>query len=160
MNGINIKDYKSAIIQYTCEDCLLGDNFILEFSDVPRIKPGSCRHFNMNLLLVIENNEFKYLSSLTCKNCKYNKMMELFNKNKIDYSGNIFYSCEKCGNGKLSVGYLLQNEFIDLDGYEQNNNLEKKFENNIEYNCNKNEKINLIFRYNGQKYIVNVEKIY
>ena len=158
MYGINIKDFKGAIIQYTCEACLLGDNFTVEFSDVPKVKPGSCRHFNINFLLVIENNEFKYLSSLTCKNCKYNKMIELFNKNKIDYSGSIFYSCEKCGNGELSIGYLLQKEFIDLDGNEKNNNFQNKFENNIEYNYNKNKKINLIFSYNGQKFNVNVEK--
>ena len=148
MNGINIKDFKGTIIQYTCEECLIGDNFTVEFSDVPKVKSGSCIHFNINFLLVIENNEYKYLSSLTCKNCKYNKIIELFNKNNIDYSGSIFYSCEKCKSGKISIGYLLQNEFFDLDSNEQTN-----FENK-----NYKEKINLIFCYDGQKYSVNVEK--
>ena len=153
MNGINIKDFKGALIQYTCDDCLFGDNFIVEFSEIPKVKPGSCLHFNINFLLVIENNEFnKYLASLTCKNCKYNKMLDLFNKNKIDYIGTIFYTCEKCQNGKISIGYLLQNEFIDLDNTEQNN-----FENN-NYNKNKNKYINLIFSCEGKKYNVNVEK--
>ena len=148
MNGINIKDFKGTIIQYTCEECLIGDNFTVEFSDVPKVKSGSCIHFNINFLLVIENNEYKYLSSLTCKNCKYNKIIELFNKNNIDYNGSIFYSCEKCKSGKISIGYLLQNEFFDLDSNEQTN-----FENK-----NYKEKINLIFCYDGQKYSVNVEK--
>ena len=153
MYGRNINDFKGAIIQYTCEDCLLGDNFNVEFTDVPKVKPGSCQHFNINFLLVIENNEFKYLSSLTCKNCQYNKIIELFNKNNIKDSGTIFYSCEKCGNGKITVGYLSQDELFDLDNNEQNNNLENDFQNNN----NKNKKINLIFSYGGQKYNVNVE---
>ena len=148
MKKMNLKNYKGALIQYNCEACLISDAFSMEFSDVAKVKPGSCQHFNINFLLITERNEIKYSLSFTCKHCKFNKIIELFNKNTYESAGNIIYSCEKCKNGKMNVGYLLENELIDLDDKEDN--IIDKF-NKIE------KKINLIFCYNGKEYKVNIE---
>ena len=149
MNAINVKDYKGAIIQYTCEDCLLSENFLVEFSDVPKVKPGTCHHFNINFLLVIEKYEFKYLISFTCKLCNHNEMKELFNKNTKEEVGSITYSCPNCGKGNMTAGFLLQNELIELDENEGN-------KNNPNNNDNQNMQIELIFCHQGNKYKVKV----
>ena len=151
MLRINVKDYKGALIQYTCEECLVSENFIVEFSDVPKVKPGGCVHFNINFLLVIEKYEIKYLLSFTCKNdnCQHNEMIELFNKNTTEEFGTIIYKCPKCGKGHMTAGFLLQKELIDLDENEEH-------VENIDNDENK--KIKLIFSYDGKQYNVNVNK--
>ena len=119
MNSSIIRNYRGANIQYTCEDCTISDNFYVEFSDVPKVKPGGCDHFNINFLLVIERNDMKYLLSFTCKNCKENKIIELFNKNTNNVDGNIFYSCSKCGQGTMTAGFLLGDNLFDNDDEDQ-----------------------------------------
>ena len=153
MNKINIKDYKGAIIQYTCEDCLLSENFTVEFSDVPKVKPGTCHHFNINFLLVIENYEIKYLLSFTCKICNHNEIKELFNKNTREEMGSITYSCSNCGKGNMTAGFLLEKELIELDENEV-----KKMNPNNNNNNSQNIPIELFFIYNGNRYNVKVNK--
>ena len=154
MNRINVQDYKGAIIQYTCEDCLLSENFTVEFSDVPKVKPGTCHHFNINFLLVIEKYEIKYLLSFTCKSCNHNEMIELFNKNTTEEMGSITYSCPVCGKGNMTAGFLLENELIDLD----ENEGKKNNPDNNNNNDNQNMQIELIFSHAGNHYNVKVSK--
>ena len=146
---MNLKDYKNSIIQYKCDDCLIVDTFSVEFSEVAKVKPGSCKHFNINFLLMTERKEIKCSSSFTCKNCKFNKIIELFNKTVNKKTGNIIYSCQNCKNGKMNVGFLLGTELIDL--------YDKEFDEKYGHLNNKDKRINLIFSYNDKEYNINVE---
>ncbi len=142
----NLSKYKGANIQYTCEDCVIGENFYVEFSDVPKVKPGSCEHYNINFLLVTEQNGFKYLISITCKNCKKNKIIELFNNNIKTEDGGANYICSICKKGQLTFGYLFGENLID---YEEGQEEENK--------DNEKKMIHLIFSHEGKKYNVNAD---
>ena len=147
MQRINVRNFKGAIIQYLCEECNMSDDFFVEFSDIPKIKPGGCSHYKINFLLVNENIEIKYLLSITCNKCKHNQMKELFNKDTKDMQGSFIYDCPKCKNGKLTAGFLLSNENIEFDNEG----------GNINKDIDKNKMINLIFKYEGQNYNVSIE---
>ena len=142
----NIKNYKGALINYFCNDCQSSDDFFVEFSDVPKVKPGGCVHFNINFIYAIEKYDIKYLLSFTCKKYKESCMKELFNKNTKNIDGNIKYKCSKCGQGDIIAGFYFSNEMIDLDNPKSIN---QEFQN-----C-----INLIFRYNNKQYSVSSEII-
>ena len=147
MNRINMRNYRGANIQYTCEDCIISDNFYVEFSNVPKVKPGGCEHFNINFLLVMERNDMKYLLSFTCKNCKENKIIELFNNNTNSIDGNIFYSCTKCGQGKITAGFLLGDNLFDNDDEDQEE----------EHNKHQTTQLALTFHLKENNYNVNVD---
>ena len=72
-------------------------------------------------------------------------MKDLFNKDTKDMQGSFVYNCPKCKNGNLKAGFLLSNENIDLDNEGGN------------INQDNNNKINLIFKYEGQNYNVSIE---
>ena len=144
MNNINIKSFKGANINYSCNDCMIGNNFCVDFSEIPRIKQSECKHYDINFLLVIEKNDMKYLLSLKCKQCKINCLKELFNKNLKTIDGNVKYICSNCKKGEIKAGFCLTNEII----YSNN----QKSMNKDYQNC-----INLIFRYNNQVYDVTTE---
>ena len=112
---LNIKDFKGAIIQYACEDCLISDNFNIIFSKIQKVEQGNCEHFDINMLLINENKEIKYSLSFRCKECRENKIIELFNTKTDDISGSISFSCPNCKKGNITVGFLLENDLIDLD---------------------------------------------
>ena len=133
---INIKDFKGAIIQYTCEDCLISQNFNVYFSNVQKVESGYCSHFDINMLLINETNEIKYSFSFKCKNCGENKIIELFNNKTNDISGSKFYSCPECKQGNMTIGFLLENDLINLG--------------------EDNEKIKIIFCVEGINYVVHV----
>ena len=150
-NDFEVSDYKAALIEYSCDSCYCSENFEVLFSNIPRVRGGKCEHLNLNFLLSINLNEYKYLVSFTCKNekCSHNEMKELFNKQTKDISGNIKYSCPKCGNGNMNVGFILENELINLEEQENDNNIQID---------NKNDKIKLIFVYNNFNYPVVTER--
>lgn len=155
MNSINISkvsQYKGAIIQYMCSECNKGNNFFIEFTGVSSIKPNNCDHFNINFLL---SPERRMIASFNCKFCQGNKMLKIFDNTTFDDSGSISYKCEVCKQGNVTIGYLFQNENIDISDLaplEVNpNEIEKKVEKNIE------KKILIIFVYNNQEYKINVD---
>ena len=130
MNNKNINKFKGAIIQFTCEDCLFGDNFTISFSHNPKPKSSECHHYIFKFFL---NNEieFKYILSLKCKKCNENKEIELLDRNINDTFRSITYICPKCQEGKVTSGFLLDNESIG--------------------------KVDLIFCYEGKEYNVCVD---
>ena len=112
---INVKDFKGAIIQYTCEDCLISQNFNVYFSNIQKIESGKCSHFDINMLLINDRKEIKYSFSFRCKNCGENKIIELFNTKTNDISETKTYSCQNCKQGNMTFGFLLENDLIDLE---------------------------------------------
>ena len=149
-NQIRVRDYKGVVIEYSCESCYAAENFNVNFSEIPKVRGGKCEHLNINFLLSIDKYNIKYKISFTCTNvsCKYNKMIELFNNNINDICGNIEYSCEKCGNGKIFVGFLLTDNLNILEENEDNQFLP----------INPNNIITLNFIYKGKEYIVQTDK--
>ena len=67
-NDFEVSDYKAALIEYSCDSCYCSENFEVLFSNIPRVRGGKCEHLNLNFLLSINLNEYKYLVSFTCKN--------------------------------------------------------------------------------------------
>ena len=112
---INVKDFAGAIIQYTCEDCLISQNFNVYFSNIQKVESGKCAHFDINMLLINDRKEIKYSFSFRCKNCGENKLIELFNTKTNDISETKTYSCPKCYQVNMTFGFLLENELIDLE---------------------------------------------
>ena len=156
INLPNVSKYKGAIIQLTCSECNLGDEFFIEFSGVSKVKPSNCNHLNINLLLSSERNSVKMTCSFNCKFCKFNKMIELFNNMTWNESGSIRYKCEGCKQGNVTVGYLFQNEIIDISDFAPplqptQQKIVKKEEPTIP-------KINIIFIHNNKEYKINVEE--
>ena len=130
---INVKDFKGAIIQYTCEDCLISQNFNVHFSNIQKIESGYCSHFDINMLLINDRKEIKYSFSFKCKNCGENKIIELFNTKTNDISETKTYSCPNCKQGNMTFGFLLENDLIDLE--EEDDNIKLVFcVKNINYN--------------------------
>ena len=74
-------------------------------------------------------------------------MKELFNKDIKDIQGSFVYKCPICKNGSLTAGFLLSNESMDFDNEG----------GNINQDNNNNNKINIIFKYEGQNYNVSTE---
>ena len=149
-NQIRVRDYKGAVVEYSCESCYAAENFNVNFSEIPKAKSGRCEHLNFNFLLLINKCNIKYLISFTCTNgsCKYQKNIELFNNHINDICGNIEYSCEKCGNGKIFVGFLLTD----------NLNLLEEKEDNEFLPINPNNIITLKFICNGKEYTLQTDK--
>ena len=130
MNNLNIKNFKGAIIQYTCEDCLFGDNFTISFSHNPKPKSTECQHYIINFFLNNENR-YKYILSLKCKKCNKNKEIELLDNNINETFKTITYICPNCLMGRFTSGFLLDNDSVG--------------------------KIDLIFCYKGKEYNVYVD---
>ena len=150
MEDNNLSKYKGVNIQYTCEDCVISENFYVEFSNVPKIKPGGCDHFSIKFILVIDENDFKYLLSTTCNNCQNNKIIELFNSKTEAEDGSINYTCPKCGKGFLTAGYLFGDNLIDYEaGEDEPNDI-----------INEKKTIHLIFSHEGKNYNVNADVNY
>ena len=165
MNSINIynnQKYKGAIIEYTCSDCSFSENFFMEFSGVSKVKPGNCEHFDMNFLLSSEKNSMNLMISFNCRICSKNEMKELFNSKTKNNCGSLTYKCITCGSGNITIGYLFQNEEINLDplpnNTQQNNQFFNIGQNKKKIQQNIPKKISLIFVYNNKEYKINAEE--
>jgi len=150
INAQSNLNYKGAIIEYTCSECCLANNFFIELNGISKVKPGNCEHFDMNFLLSSERSSMKLIISFNCKICQKNKMIELFNSNTKQNSGSITYKCIGCGNGNLSAGYLFQNEEITNFNSPPQKIMLQNF-------INKNEDINLIFVHKNKEYKIQID---
>ena len=133
---IDINKYKGALIEYKCAKCHpIPKMFFESFqSQIARIKSDSCSHMSFKFISNFDGKNFKYIVSLNCLNCGENKIKNLFDKDS-EYSSNIEYKCEKCGNGDMKFGILLSEEIIEMD---ENNNDENQNENKNKMNQNNN----------------------
>ena len=162
MNRKNFFKYKGAIIEYSCTQCNLGGNFYHEFTKASKVNPGNCEHFDINFLYSAESNSMKFCPSLTCRNCKKNNIIELINEKTKNEIGSINYKCPQCGMGNITIGYLFQNEEINLDplpnNAQQNNQIFNIGQNKKKIQQNIPKKISLIFVYNNKEYKINAEE--
>ena len=106
-----------------------------EFTKASKVNPGNCEHFDINFLYSAESNSMKFCPSLTCRNCKKNNIIELINEKTKNEIGSINYKCPQCGMGNITIGYLFQNEEINLDPLPNNAQ-----QNNQIFNIGQNKK--------------------
>lgn len=167
MNRININSqqkYKYALIQFTCSECNLGDNFFIEFDGISKAKPGNCEHFDIKFLFSSEKNSMRFVSSFNCKFCQKNDMIPIFNEKSKDSSGSITHKCTGCKRGNVTIGYLFTNEQFNIDYLTLESNIPNKSSNNKEKEKKEQnkikieEKINLIFIHEGKEYKIKVSK--
>ena len=82
-------------------------------------------------------------------------MLKIFDNATFDDSGSITYKCEACKQGNVTIGYLFQNEKIDISDFAplkvNQNEVGKKVEKNID------KKILIIFVHNNKEYKINVD---
>ena len=142
---MNVQDYKCAIVQYACDDCMIGDNFtfIFDFNkgDYYKTEEGLCSHLTLTFNLSLSNSLFNCFVIIKCKDCKNEENKTIIDNNCADMMNSVHYKC-KCGKGDLNIGVLLESEILDLgqNGEEEDvQNIEKQSQINNNYNNNSNE---------------------
>ena len=142
-NEIDINKYKGAIIQYMCQDCKKCEEFFEELTNkISRIKSGNCSHFTLKFIYNnLGRGNFKYIVSFNCKNCKDNKIINLFDENSMNNTSYINYKCEKCRKGPINVELLLIEQMVNDEGSFEDKNIIKNNKNNINLS-DTNNKIN------------------
>ena len=57
---MDISNYKCAIFQYTCDDCMIGNNFVIKFDfnkgDNFISEKGTCSHIDITFHSTINKN--------------------------------------------------------------------------------------------------------
>ena len=125
---MNVSDYKCVIIQYTCDDCMIGNNFILVFNfnknNDYKTEKGLCSHLDLTFHSRFDKGLFNCFIDFECKNCNEKATKTLVDDKTNDMMVNLNYKC-KCGNGNINIGILFEHEIIDLpqNNEEANNGL-------------------------------------
>ena len=86
---MDVQNYKCAIVQYTCEECLIGDNFtfIFDFNkgDYYKTEEGLCEHltlsFNLILVVLFLQSILKYKNNNIIYNINIDKLKNLIQLN-------------------------------------------------------------------------------
>ena len=132
---MDISNYKSAIVQYSCIDCFLGNNYVIIF-DLNRGKyfeseKGECKHIDLTFHSSFNKNTFNFLIELQCKKCQNKENKKILNKDFNDDIASFQYTC-KCGEGNLDIGISLEKEVTNLSDI-----IEQKPKEKIEKNESK-----------------------
>ena len=126
MNGLG---FSSFLVQYGCDDCLIGNNYLIninynngEFHDS---KKGFCDHFDFIFYSHFYQNSFEFLVEFLCKKCgnKDNAIINL--KEFTENAANLHHLCQ-CGQGDLNLKIILLED--DVKSFDKNQG-EKKEEN-------------------------------
>jgi hypothetical protein len=140
---MDVSQYKCAIIQYSCESCLIGNNFTIIFNfnkdkDV-QARDGICNHMELTFNSSLENRCLNLSIAFLCKNCEHFETRTVIDGNTEDMLVNLNYKCTECKNGDINIGVLFENEVFDLqNGNEENSNQQNQLEKK-----NSDEKISL-----------------
>ena len=110
-NKIDLKEYKGALIQYTCEECVVNEKFFEVFDNqTSRIKSGCCSHFNVTFIYNYEEEKLKYKISYNCNNCNQKEMFNLFDENSTEDTSYKEIKCKKCNEGSMYILLLLSKD--------------------------------------------------
>ena len=138
---MDISKYKCAIVEYTCDDCMIGNNFVIKFDFNKRTNfvsvKGHCSHIDL-LFFQHFNNFclFNFFVELECKSCGKKDSKNLINKDSNDEMANLHYKCQ-CGDGNLNIGILFQENIFDNSNNKENSDIEQMEE---KINIGNNEK--------------------
>ena len=118
---MDISNYESVHVEYTCEDCYIGNDFDIIFDkNEEQKKNGECSHFDLMFNWKINNYVFEIIVSIHCRKCKKIEKKPII-KDFDDIMANLNYTCS-CGYGNLNIGLL----FFEKE--KQNNNQQNQSE--------------------------------
>lgn len=150
-NNIDLKEYKGAIIDYSCEECQISEEFFEVFkNEISRIKSRGCSHFNLKFIYNYDRGKFKYILSFNCNKCDFKKMLNLFDENSTESSSNIEIKCEKCNEGSMYILLLLSKDYENEEIKDVNNQEHKNYENDFIRDSNNQININYSTKNNQQ----------
>ena len=139
---MNVSQYKCAIIQYACEDCLIGNNYTIKFNFEKgqefQIKKGVCHHFKINFNSSINHDKCFFLFvTFQCKNCEHEQNEKVIDDSNKEEMKTLNYKCKKCGRGDLCIGVLFDKVDFNLN----NSNNESQNLENGNNQINENQRI-------------------
>ena len=129
---MDASQYNYAIVEYSCERCLIGNNFIIifDFNKDKDIQEQNelpfCSHMDLTFTSSLENRCFNLSIEFHCKNCD-NYERRTF-KDGI-FSGdvvNLNCKCNNCQNGDTNIGVLFMNKKSNEQNFNQLNKIEEK----------------------------------
>ena len=113
---MDVSNYKSAVVEYTCDKCFIGNNFVMIFNfdkgNSYDSEQGHCKHIELKFFTTIAQKKFDLFVELLCKNCQNKETRTIIDKNCKDIMANLHYTC-KCGEGDLNIGVLFYEEIFD-----------------------------------------------
>lgn len=135
MNGLY---FSSFLIQYGCDDCMIGNNYSInvnynngEFHDSKR---GFCDHFDFIIYSHFYKNSFEFLVEFICNKCGKKDNIIINNKEFTENAANHRHLCQ-CGQGDLNIKILLlEDDFKSFDknqGVKEEENPKKEAEVDI-----------------------------
>lgn len=127
---MDVSIYQCAILQYACEECFIGNNFVINFNERNgnQSLKGHCTHIDITFNWNFERDLLNFVVEFECRSCGNKETRKIINISN-DKTANLNYICQ-CKEGNINIGLLFQEDTIDISDNNEREDNELK-ENNI-----------------------------